>query len=85
MFSPGQDWEVNKNINTSLQRLEPIKDEFSSMSWADLIVLAGTTAMDVATGGQVELPFCGGRVDDTQQNIDSTEGNAWSSLKPRIR
>ena len=84
-FSPGKDWDVNKNINTALDRLQPIKDEFSSMTWADLIVLAGTTAMEVGTGGSVNLPFCGGRLDETQQNIDSTEGNAWSSLKPRIR
>ena len=84
-FSPGKDWEVNKNINTALDTLRPIKDAFSTMSWADLIVLAGTTAMESGTGGSVSLPFCGGRLDDTQQNIDSTEGNAWSSLKPRIR
>lgn len=84
-FSPGKDWDVNKNTNLALDRLRPIKEEFPSMTWADLIVLAGTTAMEVGTGGSVPLPFCGGRVDETQQNIDSTEGNAWSALKPRIR
>ena len=91
-FAPGKDWKVNKNINQALDRLQPLKDEFSSLSWADLIVLAGTTAMDRATraarstqGHELNFSFCGGRVDDTQANIDSTEDDAWSWLEPRIR
>lgn len=40
----------------------PVKARFGEgLSWADLIVLAGTVALEAAGGRS--LPFCGGRTD----------------------
>jgi len=80
-FSPAKDWEVNKNIDATLDKLQTVKTEFgSALSWADLIVLAGTTALEhsIQPSAGIEIPFCeAGRVDDTH-------GNAWKFLQPRV-
>jgi len=61
-FSPQKDWSVNINVENSLELLETIKFEFGeNLSWADLIVLAGNTALEKAGGKP--LTFCGGRTD----------------------
>ena len=59
--------------------LEPVQEQFgSSLSMSDLIVLAGTTALDLAGG--LSLPFCtAGRVD----LLSPDEG--WKHLQPRVR
>jgi len=41
--------------------LGTVKTNYPTLSWGDLIVLAGTTAIEDLTGFGV--PFCGGRVD----------------------
>merc|ERR1719411_1031378 len=39
--SPAKDWEVNRNLDQAEAKLRNIKTEFgSSLSWADLFVLA---------------------------------------------
>ena len=79
-MSPAREWKVNKNLDNSLTKLAEIKQEFgSSLSMADLIVLAGTTALNKASGSNVDIPFCSvGRVDDDK-------GQAWKLLEPRVR
>lgn len=75
-FSPQKDWPVNQQTDRALALLEQVKDEFGeSLSWADLIVLAGNVAVEFAGGP--ELPFCGGRT-------DAVDGQGSEYLMPAI-
>ncbi|GAX76432.1 hypothetical protein CEUSTIGMA_g3877.t1 [Chlamydomonas eustigma] len=68
-LSPQKDWEVNKGMNELLMVLTGIKSQFDwgpggALSWADLIVIAGTVALEDAAGTSApHFEFCGGRVD----------------------
>jgi catalase-peroxidase len=74
-YSPSIDWPTNAGAADYLKLLEPIKDEFSDVSWSDLIVLAGQTVTEAAGG--YPIPFCGGR-----SNADN--GDKSIGLEPRI-
>jgi len=84
-LSPQKDWEVNQPavLAKVLQKLETIQKEFNSsqtngskgkkISLADLIVLAGNTAVEEAAkkaGHQVKVPFSAGRTDASQEQTD---------------
>mmetsp|Transcript_22619 Transcript_22619/g.29549 ORF Transcript_22619/g.29549 Transcript_22619/m.29549 type:complete len:736 (-) Transcript_22619:239-2446(-) len=61
-FSPEIDWPTNVALDSALQLLEPIKDSFGDdLSWADLIAIAGATAL--ADAGDISIGICGGRTD----------------------
>ena len=61
-FPPESEWPINAGTSDALAYLRPIKRKYSAVSYADLIVLAGQTAIEDANK-EVELRFCGGRVD----------------------
>ena len=53
-----------------------LQDELGApLSWADLIALAGTVAVEKASGKS--LPFCGGRT-------DAADGEGSVDLEPKI-
>jgi len=79
-FPPQTTWPSNFALNKAIELLSPVYSLFNnvlktSLSWADLIVLAGTTALDEASGGATQLKFCGGRT-------DATDGSGSSLLSP---
>jgi catalase (peroxidase I) len=73
-FSPGKDWKTNAGLDKTLAMLEPIKKRYGdSLSWADLIVLAGNVAVK-GMGAPSNIPFCPGRT-------DAPDGAGWKPLE----
>lgn len=82
MLAPQRTWEVNNpaQLNKVLHALENIQSKFNQaqagdkkVSMADLIVLAGTAAVEKAAqnaGYQVKVPFTPGRMDASQEQTD---------------
>jgi catalase-peroxidase len=91
-LSPQRDWEVNEpaQLKTVLQQLEAIQNEFNEsaaggkkVSLADLIVLAGSAAVEKAAkdaGLDVKVPFTPGRMDASQEQTDA---ESFAPLEPR--
>jgi catalase-peroxidase len=90
-FAPQKDWEVNDPalLAQVLPKLEQVKAEFDAaatggkkVSIADLIVLAGTAAVEKAArdgGVDVEVPFTPGRMDASEE---WTDAHSFQALKP---
>ncbi|WP_353642380.1 catalase/peroxidase HPI [Mesorhizobium sp. WSM2239] len=91
-LAPQKDWEVNQpaQLATVLQKLEAIQQEFNGsqsggkrVSLADLIVLAGSAAVEKAAkdaGVDVAVPFAPGRTDASQEQTDV---QSFAPLEPR--
>ncbi|MHC5083315.1 MAG: catalase/peroxidase HPI, partial [Planctomycetota bacterium] len=81
-LAPQNDWKVNQpaQLKTVLETLEGIQKEFNSsqsgdkkVSLADIIVLAGCTAVEQAAknaGYDVTVPFTPGRTDASSEQTD---------------
>jgi catalase-peroxidase len=87
-LAPQKDWPVNNPAQLAkvLQALEGIQKEFNTgdkkVSIADLIVLAGSAAIEKAAknaGFDVAVPFTPGRVDATQAQTDA---DSFAVLEP---
>ncbi|WP_407952098.1 catalase/peroxidase HPI [Plantactinospora sonchi] len=91
-LAPQRNWEVNDPtmLATVLPALERIQQDFNSsqsggrrISLADLIVLAGSAAVEQAArnaGYDVTVPFAPGRTDATQEQTDV---ESFGVLEPR--
>jgi catalase-peroxidase len=90
-LAPQKYWEVNQPAELSkiLDTLESIQKDFNStqsngkkISLADLIVLAGSAAVEAAAkkaGHDVKVPFAPGRTDASQ---DQTDVHSFAVLEP---
>jgi catalase-peroxidase len=91
-LAPQKDWDVNEPAELSkvLPVLEKIQQDFNGsasggkkVSLADLIVLAGSAAVEKAAkdaGVEVTVPFAPGRTDTSQE---STDVDSFAVLEPR--
>jgi catalase-peroxidase len=88
-LAPQKDWEVNQpaELSAVLKTLEGIQSEFNAgakkVSLADLIVLAGSAAVEKAAhnaGVTIEVPFAQGRGDATQEQTDA---DSFGVLEPK--
>lgn len=87
-LEPQRTWEVNNpdDLAQVLRTLEGIQESFNTgakkVSLADLIVLAGSAAVEKAAkdgGVEVEVPFTPGRVDASQEQTDV---ESFAALEP---
>jgi catalase-peroxidase len=91
-LEPQKNWEVNEpsELSKALAALEKIQHEFNDsasggkkISLADLIILAGSAAVEKAAkdaGYEIEVHFSPGRTDASQENTDV---DSFAVLEPR--
>jgi catalase-peroxidase len=89
-LEPQRSWTVNQpeQLASVLSTLENVRSEFNAaggaqVSLADLIVLAGSAAVEKAArdaGSQISVPFRPGRTDATQEQTDV---DSFRVLEPR--
>lgn len=91
-LAPQKDWKVNnpQQLAKVLKSLEGIQQKFNNtqtgnkrISLADLIVLAGSAAVEKAAkdaGHEIHVPFAAGRTDAT---AEQTDAEAFEALEPK--
>ncbi|KAB0300334.1 catalase/peroxidase HPI [Vibrio fortis] len=87
-LAPQKDWEANQpeQLDKVLTKLESVRSAFNTndrrVSIADLIILAGNTAIEKAAkdgGFNVDVPFSAGRVDAIDEHTDA---ESFAVLEP---
>jgi catalase-peroxidase len=84
-LAPQKDWKVNnpQQLSEVLRALESVQKKFNGggkkVSLADLIVLAGTAAVEKSAG--VSVPFTPGRADASQEQTDI---ESFTHLEPHV-
>lgn len=86
-LAPQKDWEANNPVElakvlTALEKIQSDLNGKTKISMADLIVLAGSAAVEKAAkdaGVSIEVPFTPGRTDATQE---LTDVDSFAVLEP---
>ena len=71
-FNPESNWGANAGLDIARDALEPIKARFSNLSYADLYVIAGVTAIEESGGPNVPIRL--GRTDDENGDKSPPDG-----------
>ena len=86
-LAPQTDWAINSSSEVAavIAKLEAVQADFNregtQVSLADLIVLAGSVAIEHAAQGNVSVPFSPGRTDATEAQTDV---DAFDVLEPTV-
>jgi len=71
-FDPEINHGANAGLQGALHRLKPIKEQFPSISWADLMQMASVTGIELCGGPVIKLRY--GRVDVSTPQECAKEG-----------
>jgi L-ascorbate peroxidase len=72
-FAPEINHGANNGLINAVKLLEPIKEKYPDVSWADIIQMASARSIELAGGPTIDMIY--GRVEATGPEMCSKEGN----------